>query len=170
MGISEVVANGFSRFKNYLSASFAQLNEYDAEDIVQQTALNLLSRGDGDDIANVTAYIYSSLRNSAINTLRRRQREMPSDELETGQDDSAETEAMSEALDWRLEEALSMLDEKSRLVFVETELLGKSYKELAEETGEPIGTLLSRKSRAVKKLSVILGNYQGEGEDDERGK
>lgn len=82
------------------------------------------------------------------------------DELETGQGNSAEAEALSEVLDWRLEEALELLDEKSRLVFVETELFGKSYKELAEATGEPIGTLLSRKSRAVKKLSIILDEFE----------
>jgi RNA polymerase sigma-70 factor (ECF subfamily) len=161
MGIAEVIAGGFSRFKSYLSASFSQLNEYDAEDIIQQTALNLLSRG-GDDIANATAYIYQALRNGAINALRRRQREMPLEEMETGQGDSAEAEALDDALDWRLEEALALLDEKSRFVFVETELYGKGYKELAEETGEPVGTLLSRKSRAVKKLSIILKRFEDE--------
>jgi RNA polymerase sigma factor (sigma-70 family) len=159
MGIAEVVAGGFTRFKNYLRASFSQLSEYDAEDIVQQTALNLLSRGD-DDIVNATAYIYRALRNSAINALHRRRRETPCDELETGQGDSAEDEALSEALDWRLEEALALLDEKSRMVFVETELNGRSYKALSEQTGEPVGTLLSRKSRAVKKLSIILAQYE----------
>lgn len=160
MGIAEVLAGSYSRFKNYLRASFSQLNEYDAEDIVQQTAMNLLSRGDGDDIANATAYIYRALRNSAINALRKRRRETPCDELETGQSRSAEDEALQADLGWQMEEALALLDEKSRYVFVETELNGKSYKELADLTGEPVGTLLSRKSRAVKKLSIILDKYE----------
>ena len=160
MGIAEALTVGFHRFKNYLRASFSQLSDYDAEDIVQQTAINLLSRGDGDGIANVTAYIYRSLRNSAINAINRRKKEAPGDVPETGSGRSAEDEALAEALDWRLEEALELLDEKSRFVFVETELYGKSYKELAEETGEPVGTLLSRKNRAVKKLAIILDEYR----------
>ena len=160
MGIAEAFSGGFVRFKYYLRASFSQLNDYDAEDIVQQTAMNLLSREDNDDIANVTAYIYRALRNSAINALNRRRREMPVDVSQTGRNCSAEDEALEETLDWRLEEALSLLDERSRYVFVETELGGKSYKELSEETGEPVGTLLSRKSRAVKKLSIILDEYR----------
>ncbi len=166
MGIAEALTGGFTRFKNYLRASFSQLNDYDAEDIVQQTAMNLLSRGDGDDIANVTAYIYQSLRNSAINAINRRKREAPGDVPETGRSRSAEDEALEQTLDWQLEEALSLLDEKSRYVFVETELNGKSYKELAEETGEPVGTLLSRKSRAVKKLAIILDEYRDNQEED----
>ncbi len=67
--------------------------------------------------------------------------------------------------------ALAMLDEKSRFVFVETEFNGKSYKQLSELTGEPIGTLLSRKNRAVKKLCVMMENYNNNGrKQDERGK
>lgn len=158
MGIAEVFTGGFTRFKNYLRASFSQLNDYDAEDIVQQTALNLLSR-DEDDITYATAYIYRALRNGALNTLRKRGHEALCDEPETGRGRSAEDEALAEDLEWPLEEALELLDEKSRYVFVETEINGRSYRELAELTGEPIGTLLSRKSRAVRKLSIILEEY-----------
>ncbi len=165
MGIAEALTGGFHRFKNYLRASFSQLNDYDAEDIVQQTALNLLGRGDSDDITNVTAYIYQSLRNSAVNALNRRKRETLGDVPETGQSRSAEDEALAETLDWQLEEALELLDEKSRFVFVETELNGKSYKELSCETSEPVGTLLSRKSRAVKKLAIILDELKDDEEE-----
>ena len=52
-----------------------------------------------------------------------------------------------------------MLDEKSRFVFTETVLNGKSYRQLSEQTGEPIGTLLAHKSRAAKKLAIILDEY-----------
>jgi DNA-directed RNA polymerase specialized sigma24 family protein len=39
---------------------------------------------------------------------------------------------------------------------IATELKGKSFRDLSEEWGEPIGTLLSRKSRAVKTLKKLL--------------
>ena len=43
-----------------------------------------------------------------------------------------------------------------RAVLIATELKGKSFRELSEEWDEPMGTLLSRKSRAVKTLRKLL--------------
>lgn len=159
--IGEVFADGFDKFKNYLRAAFWQLSEYDAEDIVQQTALTLLGRDDGEDsIDYLTSYIYASLRNTAKNLFRKKSREVPAEEIDTGQTSSAEDEILDEELKGQLDSALSMLDEKSRFVFTQTEFEGKSYKELSRITGEPIGTLLSRKNRAAKKLMIILDEYR----------
>jgi RNA polymerase sigma factor (sigma-70 family) len=159
---AEIFAGSFNRFKNYLRSTFADLNEYDAEDIVQQTALSMLGRDDGDEnIEYLSAYIYTSLRNRAKNHFRKRKREVLSgDDIESGEDVSAEDEIIAQELNKRLSEALLKLDEKSRFVYEKTEFEDKSYKELSEETGEPIGTLLSRKNRAVKKLMMILDGYK----------
>ena len=62
-----------------------------------------------------------------------------------------------------LQAALYKLDDKSRHVFMETEIKRRSYQELSEETGEPIGTLLSRKSRATRKLRILLKDYVNDG-------
>jgi len=48
-----------------------------------------------------------------------------------------------------LEAALEELPEEQREVFVAHELEGRSFKELAEETGLSVNTLLSRKHYAV---------------------
>ena len=55
-----------------------------------------------------------------------------------------------------LEEALDELPENQREVFVAHELLGRSFKELAEETGVSRNTLLSRKRYAVLHLRQRL--------------
>jgi RNA polymerase sigma factor (sigma-70 family) len=55
-----------------------------------------------------------------------------------------------------LDEALNELPENQREVFVAHELMGKSFKELAEETGESVNTLLSRKRYAVLHLRKRL--------------
>jgi RNA polymerase sigma factor (sigma-70 family) len=159
---AEVFAGSFNRFKNYLRNTFAGLNEYDAEDIVQQTALSMLDRDDGEEsIEYLSAYIYAALRNRAKNLFRKRSREVLSgEEIESGEDVSAEDETIMIELKQRLNKAVSMLDEKSRYVYEKTEFEGKSYKELSEETGEPIGTLLSRKNRAVKKLMIMFDGYK----------
>ena len=159
--LADIFSAGFGKFKNYIRASFSSLNEYDAEDIVQQTAMNLLGYEHSDSIDSATSYIYASLRNGALNTLRKRRREQLGDTGEEAkQEGSAEEAALRNDLKRHMEAALNLLDEKSRFVFVETEINGKSYKELAELTGEPIGTLLSRKSRAMKKLWTVMENYE----------
>ncbi len=157
--VGEAFSDGFEKFKNYLRAAFSQLNEYDAEDIVQQTALTLLGRDDDDSIEYMTSYIYAALRNTAKNLFRKRGREIPAQEIDTGFASSAEDELLGGELKDKIDSALSMLDEKSRFVFTQTEFEGKSYKELSQITGEPIGTLLSRKNRAAKKLMIMLDEY-----------
>ncbi len=55
-----------------------------------------------------------------------------------------------------IDEALEELPENQREVFVAHELLGKSFKEMAEETGTSVNTLLSRKRYAVLYLRQRL--------------
>ena len=56
----------------------------------------------------------------------------------------------------KLTEAIGKLEPKQRAILVATELKGKTFRELSEAWDEPIGTLLSRKSRAVKALRQML--------------
>lgn len=157
---ADIFANSFGKLKNYVRGSYQGLTEYDAEDIVQQTALNILGKDDEmDDVEYAASYIYTALRNGAKNFFRKRSREVVQDEIDKGSTESAEDRLITSELGEHIQDALEMLDEKSRLVFVETEILGMSYKELSVKTGEPVGTLLSRKSRAVKKLRIILDQY-----------
>ncbi len=55
-----------------------------------------------------------------------------------------------------LADALEDLPDEQRDVFVMHELEGKSFKEIAELTGEPVNTLLSRKRYAVLYLREAL--------------
>jgi RNA polymerase sigma factor (sigma-70 family) len=57
-----------------------------------------------------------------------------------------------------LEDALDELPEEQREVFVAHELEGRSFRELAAETGVSINTLLSRKRYAVRHLRKRLGD------------
>jgi len=159
--------SGFEKLKNYVRSSYSGLSEYDAEDIVQQTALNMISRsGSIGDVEHVASYIYSAVRNVAKNFFRKRDKEIATDEVETGEAVSAEEEMINREIGVAIRKAIGMLDEKSQFVFVQTEIFGRSYQELAEETGEPVGTLLSRKSRAVKKLRIILSEYANRQEEE----
>ena len=163
VSVGDIFADGYHKFKNYLRAAYAGLSEYDAEDIVQQTALNMISRsGETHNVEYMTSYIYAALRNGAKNMFRRRGKEVPGDGIKHAPTDSAEDELIQAEMGEMIAAALDLLDEKSRYVFVETEINGTSYKEMAARTGEPMGTLLSRKNRAVKKLKAILFDYMEE--------
>ena len=61
-----------------------------------------------------------------------------------------------------LEHALDELPEEQREVFVAHELMGYSFKELSEESGVGLNTLLSRKHYAVKHLRERLRDIYAE--------
>ncbi|QDA59572.1 sigma-70 family RNA polymerase sigma factor [Hymenobacter jejuensis] len=72
------------------------------------------------------------------------------------QDDAPENRLLRETLMEALADALEELPKNQRDVFVWHELEGKSFKELAEETGVPLKTLISRKHYAVQHLRQRL--------------
>ncbi|GAA4009817.1 RNA polymerase sigma factor [Hymenobacter fastidiosus] len=77
-------------------------------------------------------------------------------------DDAPENRLLRETLMEALAEALDELPKNQRDVFVWHELEGKTFKELAAETGVPLKTLISRKHYAVQhlrqRLQVLYNN------------
>jgi RNA polymerase sigma factor (sigma-70 family) len=59
----------------------------------------------------------------------------------------------------KLVDALSELPPEQRDIFVAHELDGRSFKELAAETGTPVNTLLSRKHAAILQLRRRLKDF-----------
>ena len=146
------------------------ISQMDAEDIVADVMLSLVSRlepGNGP-VENIAAYAYRSVRNKIADYERKRARETSLDGMadEDGElpllsliaADNEEPFAQEERAErmHRLTDAIGKLEPRQRAVLIATELKGKSFRDLAEEWNEPIGTLLSRKSRAVKALQMML--------------
>ena len=137
-------------------------NEADAEDILQDVFYQLVtSYSLTEPIERLTSWLFTVARNKVIDWYRKRRPEaLPADEdnpsaplnLEDILFDPKENpdEVYARSLVWtELAEALDELPEEQRDVFVLHELEGKSFKEIAEITGEPVNTLLSRKRYAV---------------------
>ncbi len=157
------------RFVAFLKRRMADLSEMDAEDMVAEVMLAMLNKADpSHHVENLTAYVYRSLSNKLADLLRRRRHAVSLDRLP---DDDGESSLMDfladgnadvgtrlerKELRLRLAEAISRLEPKARAVFIATELKGRSFKELSAQWNEPVGTLLSRKSRAVKTLRELL--------------
>lgn len=161
--IGDFILENFNKLKRYLQYTFEELSEADAEDIIQATAVKLLGSS-RNRVDYLSSYVYKSVANGAKDYFRKSNRVVLTDSFDDlGEVAETEEDILNNELGEQIKSALYKLDEKSRHVFIETELGGKSYEELSKETGEPIGTLLSRKNRAKRKLRTLLESYVKDG-------
>lgn len=119
----------------------------------------LYNPGNLTGIKNLTSYVYTALQNGAKDYYKKR-----NNETLTGQNIDQETQILEEKilineLKQVIMQAIDRLDEKQKFVFFETEVKGRSYDKLVRQTGEKLGTLLSRKNRAIKKLRRMIEEY-----------
>jgi RNA polymerase sigma factor (sigma-70 family) len=144
----------------------------EVEDIVQDTFLELISAYRlMEPVVHVAAWLQRVARNRIIDRFRRRSRhgrvfdglpfldspgESPSPPDGTRPDLSYETDVIAE----KLVEALNELPAEQRDVFVAHELDGRSFKQLAAETGTPLNTLLGRKHAATLHLRRRLQDFR----------
>jgi RNA polymerase sigma factor (sigma-70 family) len=145
-------------------------NAADAEDIYQEISYRLFKADSYlHPIEQVGAWLFRAARNELIDRSRKK-RELPladdhdedwfaGDELADvlfSRQSSAEDEYLRQLV-WReLEIALADMPAPQREAFEKTELQDYSFKQLAEETGNTIETLLSRKHKAVLFLRLRL--------------
>ena len=155
--IASLIATEWTRLVGYVRAWISDTAERDAEDVVQDVIERLFERADvTEPVADLTAYLYRSLRNKVIDLYRKPKRaaELPEELSDIRFEASAEMDR-EEARE-TLFEAIDELPPAQREVLVATELEGRSFKELAEEWETPIGTLLARKHRAIRALKETL--------------
>src|SRR5204863_1446558 len=144
----------------------------DADDILQDVFYQLAKVDTVmNPIEQVAAWLYRVARNMIINKqIKKHEEELPSfrndddevlndfSEILFGKQTSAspETEYLRSLVWVELENALSELPPEQREVFEKNELDGLSFKEISQETGVAVNTLLSRKRYAVLHLSKRL--------------
>jgi len=163
--ISEAIEREKPRLRNFIGKRVA--DQSDAEDILQEVFYELVEAYRMmRPVEQVTAWLFRVARNRITDLFRSKKREASSEpavNIEDGEELHWEDllpspEAGPEAAYARsvlLEEmdaALDELPEQQREVFVAHEFLGYSFKELAEQTGVSVNTLLSRKRYAVLHL------------------
>jgi RNA polymerase sigma factor (sigma-70 family) len=169
------VAGERSRLRNFIRKRVA--NEADVEDVVQEVFYELVEANRLlMPIEYVTAWLFRVARNRITDLFRKKKPENLTDAAVAGEDGELlrledllpSPDAGPEAIYVRnllldeLEFALSELPEEQREVFVAHELEGRSFKELAAETGVKVNTLLSRKRYAVLHLRERLQSIYDE--------
>ncbi|KNB60688.1 RNA polymerase sigma factor [Chryseobacterium sp. Hurlbut01] len=145
-------------------------NTEDAEDILQEVWYQFSSLTNLSEIVNIGGWLYRVTSNKIIDKYRKKKTENLEDfvyEDEDGSfsikdilllDESAgpDIKMFQDEIWKKLFEALDELPEKQRLVYVDNELNDKTLQEIADEQGENIKTIISRKNYAVKHLRSRL--------------
>ncbi len=149
----------------YTLARYLTRNGQDAEDVVQEASLRAFRHFTGfRGVAGreARAWFLAIVRNAAY-SMRKRQK---TDELATefdeelhsgaGADDQPGAALDRESARQSLRRALNRLGPEYREVIVLRELQELSYKEISDVTGVPVGTVMSRLSRARRRLAAAL--------------
>jgi len=160
----------------YSAAMRLTHNPSDAEDLVQETYLKAYrAYGGFKEGTYLKAWLYKILTNTFINSYRAKRRRPEESELDEVEDlylyrrlaqseaadagYSAEDRALERITDTEVKQAIEALPESFRIPVILADVEGFSYKEIAEITDVPIGTVMSRLHRGRKALQKALAEY-----------
>jgi len=160
----------------YTAALRMTRNPADAEDLVQETFLKAYRAFDRyEDGTNIRAWLYKILTNTFINSYRAAKRRPEKADVEdvedlymyhrigdlraSGAGQSAEDEVFDHFTDDEVKNAIESLPEAFRIAVLLADVEGFSYKEIAEITEVPIGTVMSRIHRGRKALQKALLDF-----------
>ncbi len=144
----------------------------DAEDILQEVWYQLSNMSNLNDITNMSAWLFQVARNKLVDSSRKKSNLLLDDFMIEGEegelnfkdvllsDDRSNPELtfVKEMLWNELLKAIDELPIAQKEVFVMNELEDMTLKQIAEQTGENLKTIISRKGYAVKYLRTRL-NY-----------
>ena len=147
----------------------------DAEDILQEVFYQFA--GNTEPIEQATGWLYKVARNKITDNYRKHKLPLADDIFSTTEGDdenfnwkemllpadaTPETEYLRSIFWEELKTALDELPAAQRDVFILNEIEGVPFKDIAEQTGESVATLISRKRYAVLHLRKRLGVLKDE--------
>jgi RNA polymerase sigma factor (sigma-70 family) len=150
----------------YNLARWLTRNEHDAEDAVQEAYLRSFRSFGGFHGTDGRGWLLTIVRNTCYTWLRRNR----SEQLSTPFDEEIHREEVTSpnpeelllqtADRQRLQDALEELPVEFREALVLREIEGLSYKEIANVSGVPVGTVMSRLARARERLKEKISHLQ----------
>ena len=160
-----------ARLLNFIRGKVSSPEE--AEDILQEVLFVFIDRYALVDVEKAAGWLFSVARNKIVDRYRRRKFDATSIDrvLSQGEEtltlkdmipdlgNTPEDEYLRNLIWEEVWNALEDLPEKQREVFIQHELEDRSFKDLSEETGLSINTLLSRKRYAVLALRKNLQEF-----------
>jgi RNA polymerase sigma factor (sigma-70 family) len=168
--IEELFRRDRHKFVGYIRERVRSREE--AEDILQDVFTNVLAAAQGvtEPIENLGAWVFTAVRNRIIDSYRKKKPQSFTDTIysddegdiaafETFLSDvalSPERNLVARTIREAINSALEELPPEQKYAFVKNEFEGVSFREMSEETGENINTLLARKRYAVLYLRKRL--------------
>jgi RNA polymerase sigma factor (sigma-70 family) len=156
----------------YRLAQWLAGNASDAEDIVQEAAIRAFRGIKGFGAINPRAWSLTIVRNTALSWLTKNrprtvtyindlnaveQQELEYEGLHGTKIETPEDAALLKADAEEIQKALAQLPAQFREVIVLREINQMNYRDIAEITNVPIGTVMSRLSRGRQLLMALLG-------------
>jgi len=147
----------------YNLARWLTRNDQDADDVVQEASLRAFKYWKGFSGRDCRSWLLAIVRNTFYSWIR--QQSIQPQLTENGEVDDVDNslpDPESMLLQNRDREMLSVALEDLPVEFREAivlrEIEGLSYKEIADITGVPIGTVMSRLARGRRRLQIYLTN------------
>lgn len=156
----------------YALARWLTGDRADAEDVVQDACLRAFRAIDGFAGGNARAWVLAIVRNAAYDWLRKNrspalvmvddiaaleQAQPIQDRAEGAGGETPEAALIAKTEAARLEAAIAGLTPLFRETLVLRDIQGLNYREIADVTGVPIGTVMSRLARARRNVIASLG-------------
>lgn len=171
--LSEVVKNYGSQLLRFIKGKVKKVE--DAEDILQEVWYQTSRLSNIDQLENISGWLYAITRNKITDLYRKKKTEAIEDHTYEDEDgriqikeillwddtNDAELKMFKEVFWDELMRALGELPEKQRHTFIWHEIDEMTLQEIADQEGENIKTIISRKGYAVKHLRQRLrGLYE----------
>lgn len=137
-------------------------NDHDAQDVAQEASLRAFKFFGNFRGENARAWLLTIVRNTFYNWLQKNRRQEMAGELDDEAMAVEDAAVNADALNLRLADAAAVrraveeLPVEFREIVVLREMEGFSYKEIADLSDVPIGTVMSRLARARKRLQKRL--------------
>lgn len=138
----------------------------EAEDLLQDVFFQAIRNASvTEPIENVVGWLYTIARNKIIDLYRRKRHtvslqqakeDISLEELLVDSEIDIEKEMIRGAVMDALIEALDELPPEQRDAFIQQAMEGKTFREISEQTGTPLNTLIARKRYAVQFLRKRL--------------
>lgn len=151
----------YHSLKAYVGSKLKESINREAEDILQDVALKLFSGADRySPINNVAGFVYRAIKNKIIDVMRTNSRpsihhdsqnELKLTEFAQLLYDKSDN-SYPERMEDELKKEIINLKPDYRDIIIAIDFEGYTYKEIALETGIPLGTLMSRRHRAISML------------------
>lgn len=145
----------YDALRRYVATKISDTANRDAEDIIQDVALKLFSGADRyAPINNVAGFVYKSIKNRIIDVMRTAKNansvDMDKDMLDlVDVMHQAANSYSSEETVLLLKKCIDQLKPAYKDIVIAVDFEGYSYREISNETGISIGTLMSRRHRAL---------------------